>query len=74
MCGEQTHGPAALTKMGAIMNTTIVRARVAPERQGISKVARRGPTHVCAKVGRIVVALMEYRGSQGSLDLETGDG
>ena len=59
--GERTQGPAARTRMDARMDNTIARTRGTPERQGISKVARRGPTHVCAKVGRIIVALMEYR-------------
>ena len=62
--GERTQGPAraARTRMDlARIDSTTVRVRGTPERQGISKVARRGPTHVCAKIGKIVVALMEYR-------------
>ena len=48
MRGERTQGPAARTRMNARMNTTTVRTRGSAERQGISKVARRGPTHTYA--------------------------
>jgi hypothetical protein len=59
--GERTQGPAARTRMDARIDSTTVRVRGTPERQGIRKVTRRGPTHVCAKIGKIIVALMEYR-------------
>ena len=42
--GERSEGPAARMRMNARMNTTPVKARVAPERQGISKTLRPGGT------------------------------
>lgn len=61
----RTEGPAARTRDGSTKSAVVATRGI--EKQRGSRAKRRGPTHVCARVGPIVVGLLEqeYRPSRG---------
>ena len=57
--GSRTVGPAARTRPGSTMPADVEVPR--PERRERLRAPRRGPTHVCARVGAVAVAFVEFR-------------
>ena len=57
--GSRTVGPAARTRPGSTVPADVEVPR--PERRERLRAPRRGPTHVCARVGAVAVAFVEFR-------------
>ena len=58
---ERTEGPAARTRMERIVQPALTGMNGVQVPQTAPKAIRRGPTHMTAKVGKILVALVEQR-------------